>query len=331
MNRVTASASGRLLQCSGHARLAWVRSSSAAADNGTRCHALMEASNHEQDPQTAAAHAAWTAWLDANGFRTPAVQKEWAMALDIETRRVRPISNGEHRDYSMATPTELCGTADVCGHLVADGYRVPFVLDWKFGQEPVEGDSPQMRTLAYMHGSLEATPPEGVWCIVVQAPPDGHVTVRGGLIAWEDLKAHTDMLAHAWNEAREAHVLQRGAECKYCPAAASCPAQLSAMGAIVGVQGPGPITLERAGQIWAEAKQAKKRLEAIEDECKRLAEEAGGLPLPGGKRLVVVQRTRASMDAKSLEAIARDHGATDAEVESCRKVTSYTTTQETKA
>ena len=332
MNRVTASASARLLQCSGHARLPWVRSSSAAAENGNRCHKLMETNDHEQDPQTAAAHAAWTAWLDANGFRAPgACQKEWAMALDMETRRVRPIGNGEHRDYSMATPTELCGTADVCGHIGEGLGRHPFVLDWKFGQEPVDADSAQMRTLAVMLGRMEPEQPAAVWCIVVQSPPEGHAVVRARLVEWDDLTAHADMLAHAWNEAREAHMLQRGAECKYCPAAASCPAQLSAMGAIVGVQGPGPITLERAGQIWAEAKQAKKRLEAIEDECRRLAEEAGGLPLPGGKRLVVVQRTRASMDTKSLEAIAREHGATDAEVESCRKVTSYTTTQEVKA
>ena len=42
MNRVTASASERLLQCPGHARLPWVRTESEAAAEGTRLHAIME-------------------------------------------------------------------------------------------------------------------------------------------------------------------------------------------------------------------------------------------------------------------------------------------------
>ncbi len=258
MNRVTASGSGRLLQCSGHARLPWVRESSAAADNGTRCHALMESGDHASDPQTAAAHAAWEAWQAENGYRLPACQREWAMALDMETRRARPIGGSGHRDYSAARAMEICGTADVCGFLAgAAGERVAFVLDWKFGTEPVRADSAQMRTLAAMHQRIGETPIPEVLCIIVQAPPDGAAYVRAHMFSADDLAAHVDMLADSANEAREAHVLQRGPECRYCPAANSCPAQLASLSALVAPGGTGPITPARAGEIWAELRQAK--------------------------------------------------------------------------
>jgi hypothetical protein len=143
--------------------------------------------------------------------------------------------------------------------------------------------------------------------------------------------AHVEMLAEAANEVREGAVqLQRGPECTYCPAAASCPVQLAKLSQLIAPAGIGTITPERAGEIWLELRQAKKRLEAIEDACKELAAQEGGLPLPGGKRLTIVQRTRASMDAKQLEAIARGHGASDDEIDACKKTTTYTTTHESK-
>lgn len=333
MNRVTASSAGRLLQCSGHARLPWLRESSAAADNGTRCHALMEHGDHANDPQTAAAHAAFEAWQAASGYRLTAYQREWAMALDMETRRARPIGGSGHRDYSAARPSEICGTADVAGFLVHDmGTRHAFVLDWKFGAEPVQADAAQMRTLAAMHQRIGETPIAEVLCIVVQAPPDGPAVVRVCVFSDDDLAAHVDMLADAANEAREAHVLQRGPECRYCPAATSCPAQLASLSALVAPAGPGPITPERAGAIWLELRQAKKRLEAIEDACKAMAAELPqGLPLPGGKRLVATTRSRTTVDAKALEAVAREHGATSEEIAGCARTTTYSTTQEMKA
>jgi len=230
-------------------------------------------------------------------------------------------------------PHEVPGTADVVCELVrrhpTEPGRVWCVVDWKFGQEPVEADSAQMRTLAAMVALMHDAP--SVIAIIVQAPPDGTAWVRSHEFSRDDLMAHVDMMAEALNEVREgAMLLQRGPECRYCPAAHACPSQLAAMSAIVAPGGPGPITPERAGRIWAEVKQAKKRLDAIEDACKAMA-AGDGLPLPGGKRLVVVQRSRTSMDAKQLEAIARGHGASDEEISACSKTTTYTTTQEIKA
>ena len=333
MNRVTASGSGRLLQCSGHVRMPWLRETSAAAQEGTDLHAVMEAERYQDHPRSLAAWDAWKAWQAQSGYGAAVYRNELAMALNLETRTARTIDGIGHRDYSAALPHEVPGTADAVCELVkrhpTDADHVWCVIDWKFGQEPVEADSAQMRTLAAMVACLHDAP--RVLAVVVQAPPDGTAWVRTHEFSRDDLMAHVDAMADAHNEVREGRMLlQRGPECKYCPAAHACPSQLAAMSAIVAPSGPGPITPERAGQIWAEVKQAKKRLDAIEDACKAMA-GADGLPLPGGKRLVLVERTRASMDAKALEAIARGHGASDGEIDACKKTTTYTTTQEIKA
>ena len=339
MNRVTASGSGRLLQCSGHVRLPWLRETSAAAQEGTDLHALMEDERHDEHPRTAAAWAAFLAWVDAEGYTLHEAGREYrerAYALDIETRRARVLRGIAHRDYSDARPTEIPGTADLVAELVNDDGLVTCVIDWKFGAEPVEPDSAQMRTLAAMvclapDGDVLGTLP-GVMAIIVQSPPDGRAVVRAHAYDRDDLISHVEALAEALNDAREgATVLQRGPECKYCPASHACPAQLASLSALVAPGGAGPITPARAGEIWAELRQAKKRLEAIEDACKALAAEGDGLPLPGGKRLVVTQRTRTSMDARQLEAIARGHGASDEEIAACARTTTYSTTQEIKS
>ena len=157
------------------------------------------------------------------------------------------------------------------------------------------------------------------------APADREATIEVRGYSREELVAHVEMLGDALNEVAEGAVnLQRGSACKYCPAEGSCPAQLASLSALVAPAGPGPITPERAGFIWLELRQAKKRLEAIEDACKAMAAELPqGLPLPGGKRLVATTRSRTTVDAKALEAVAREHGATNEEIAACARSTTY--------
>ena len=341
MNRVTASASARLLQCSGHVRLPWLRETSAAASEGTRLHAIMETMEGKPleseamkaEPLALRAWGELAAHLLHMGLEPVRVEHELACVLDTATRTGHRLTLTGPREYGVTRWHEVPGTIDAVVHVqhVETGEAFPIIIDWKFGMEPVEPDSAQMRTLgaAYMASTFD--PPAELWVGIVQSNEAG-TSVKLRTYSRDDLMAHVEMLGDALNEVHEGRMmLQRGPECRYCPAANACPSQLAAMSAIVAPGGPGPITPERAGAIWSELKQAKKRLDAIEEECKRLAEASDGLPLPGGKRLVLVQRSRASIDAKALEAIARGHGASDGEIETCRKVTTYTTTQEIKA
>lgn len=336
MNRVTASASERLLQCPGHARLPWVRTESAAATEGTRLHAIMERGEFDAEPQTHAAWTAWTGWMASNGYTPRDVRVEQPVAIDVETRRGRLLANSGHRDYSSATRTEVPGTVDWMADM--DGperVRSLVVLDWKFGREIVGADSAQLRTLAAA-AMLSPEYAEITWalCVIVQAPEgrdEASVSVVG--YSREALVAHVEMLGDALNEVAEGAVnLQRGDACKYCPAETSCPAQLASLSQIIAPGSTGIVTPERAGAIWLELRQAKKRLELIEDACKAMAADMpDGLPLPGGKRLVMDTRSRTTTDTRALEAVARSHGATDHEIASCVRITSYTTATEKKA
>ena len=341
MNKVTASGSGRLLQCAGHVRLPWVRENSAAASEGTRLHAIMETmqGNPIESKAMKAEPLALAAWVElahkllSMGLEPVRVEHEVAYVLDTATRTARRLTLTGPREYGVTQWHEMPGTIDAivwCSH-VETGEEIPFVIDWKFGMEPVRPDSAQLRTLAAAFMLSSAEPLDMVHTGIAQSNEAGaHFDFRG--YSRDDLMAHVELLGDALNETHEGRVvLSRGPECRYCPALGSCPSQLAAMSVIVSPGGPGPITPERAGAIWSELKQAKKRLEAIEDACKALAAEGDGLPLPGGKRLTVVQRSRTSMDAKALEAIARGHGASDDEINACSKTTTYTTTQEIKA
>ena len=338
MNRVTASGSGRILQCSGHVRLPWVRESSAAADEGTRLHAIMDGEGLDADAyrervegeaQTLAAWEAWQAWAP---FATTLGRKhhERAGIVDTESRTARWLPRSGHRDYGAVKWHEVAGTAD----LIAETPDAIFVVDWKFGREAVDAsESAQLRTLA----AIAALNPEYAaidrfHAVIVQAPPGARPWLTERTYDRADLLAHVEMMGDALNEANEGRVqLSRGKECGYCPARDACPAQLASLSAIVAPGGPSAITPERAGAIWMDLRQAKKRLEAIEDACKALAAELpDGLPLPGGKRLVATTRSRTTVDAKALEAIARDHGATDGEIAACARTTTYSTTQEVK-
>jgi len=336
MNRVTASASERLLQCPGHARLPWVRTESEAATEGTRLHALMERAEWDAEPQTYAARMAWVDWLALNAYTPVEVLPEQPVAIDTATRRGRLFANAGHRDYSSATRDEVPGTIDMLAVLEGEGRTTSLaIVDWKFGRETVHADSAQLRTLAA--AAMLAPDYDHIqWalCIIVQAPPgcdEASIEIVG--YGRDQLMAHVEMLGDALNEVSEGRVnLRRGDACKYCPAETSCPAQLAALSAIVAPGGAGPITPARAGEIWLELRQAKKRLEAIEDACKTLAAELpDGLPLPGGKRLIATTRSRTTVDAKALEAVAREHGATSDEIAACARTTTYSTTQELKA
>jgi hypothetical protein len=179
MNRVTASGSGRILQCSGHVRLPWVRESSAAADEGTRLHAIMDGEGLdatayrdrvEGEPQTIAAWEAWEAWAPA-AATLGRKHHERAGIVDTETRTARWLPPAAHRDYGAIKWHEVAGTAD----LIVEAPDAIFVIDWKFGREAVDAsESAQLRTLA----AIAALNPEYAHldrfhAIIVQAPAGG--------------------------------------------------------------------------------------------------------------------------------------------------------------
>lgn len=341
MNRITASRTALLLQCHGAANLPWVDSTSAAAEDGTRKHAIMDRRGIALEdwlerlktvPECEAAHDAWCAWVAEQGISIGPfdMRTEYGLGIDLVDRipYLWEPPAGSHRAYDGIPPHVLPGTADVFAIGVDQDERdVVVVCDWKFGQELVSADAPQLRTLlaaaAMPHVHARAI------AVVVQVPPGGRAYVSHVELTRDELMDHVDALAAAHaSAATGATVLTLGPECKYCPAQLACPAQLDAMVRVIHHEGP--VTLERAGHVWMELRQAKKRLELIEERIKAMADQPAGIPLPNGKTLAMVDRTRTSMDAKALEAVARFHGASDEEIDGCKTTSAFRQATEVK-
>lgn len=341
MNRITASRTALLLQCHGAANLPWVDSASAAAEDGTRKHAIMDRRGidlqawYERLDTVPECRTAWDAfanWLIDQQIHATAETMAWETGLGIDlvdrTALEWQPPAGSHRAYDGIAPHVLAGTADlIATGTDAEDRSVLIVCDWKFGQELVSADAPQLRTL--LAAAAKRRPDARAIALVVQVPPGGRAHVSWVELTHEELEDHVDALAIAHADAATGAVtLTPGPECKYCPAQLACPAQLDAMVRVIHHEGP--VTLDRAGQIWLELRQAKKRLELIEERIKAMADQPAGIPLPNGKTLAVVDRTRTSIDAKALEAVARFHGASDEEIDGCRTSTTYRQAAEVK-
>lgn len=349
MNRITASRTALLLQCHGAPNLPWVQTTSAAAEDGTRKHAIMDRrgiglqawyDRLDTVPECRTAWDAFGTWLNEHQICATEQTIAWETGLGIDlvdrTALEWQPPAGSHRAYDGIAPHVLAGTADlIATGTDADEREVLIVCDWKFGQELVSADAPQLRTL--LAAAAKRRPNARAIALVVQVPHGaGSGAAWGGRahVSWveythEELEDHVDALAIAHADAATGtQTLTPGPECKYCPAQLACPAQLDAMVRVIHHEGP--VTLDRAGQIWLELRQAKKRLELIEERIKAMADQPAGIPLPNGKTLAMVDRTRASVDAKALEAVARFHGASDEEIDGCRTTTAYRQAAEVK-
>ena len=113
MNKITASGSGRLLQCSGHPRLPWLRETSEAATEGTRLHAIMETMDQAvaMNDDVRAEPLCRLAWeyLEDEVLRTMGeiiwTRTERALILDTQTRTARTALSSTPSRAAFSAPS----------------------------------------------------------------------------------------------------------------------------------------------------------------------------------------------------------------------------------
>ena len=192
--------------------------------NGTRH--VSEAMQAE--PLALAAWGVLEERLLSMGLEPVRVEHELACVLDTATRTGHRLTLTGPREYGVTKWHEVPGTIDAVVHVrhVETGEAFPIIIDWKFGMEPVEPDSAQMRTLGAAYMLSTVIQPAELWVGIVQSNETG-TSVKLRTYAREDLVAHVEMLGDALNEVHEGRMmLQRGPECRYCRAANACPSQL---------------------------------------------------------------------------------------------------------
>lgn len=231
------------------------------------------------------------------------VRHEVAYALNIETRSVRELGVNIGRNYGKLDANEIALTVD----LECRKQGTWWAVDWKSRERVTQArDNWQIRcevmavmgrhgadtsvgALAYLDDSeLDAAPFDAF-----------HVAQF-----WTDLS----FLVKRIRGAREALAkgeqidVAAGAWCKYCPAIPHCPAHTKLAKALLGelegideqVQS---LTVEQCGRAW----ELLKRYDAISDRVKdsiRTRARHEPIPVSGGKRLMLVESSRRSLDTK---------------------------------
>lgn len=235
------------------------------------------------------------------------VRHEVAYALDIETRSVRELGVNVGRNYGVLNSNEIALTVDLECRKLSTWWAV----DWKSRERvTIARDNWQIRcevmavmgrhkadcaigALAYLDDSeLDAAPFDAYHVVGFWSDLAHMVTrIRAARAAFVE-GAEIDVAAGSW--------------CKYCPAIPHCPAHTKLARALLGElegidESVQALTVEQCGRAW----ELLKRYDAIADRVKdsiRTRARHEPIPLTGGKRLMLVDSSRRSLDtAKAKE------------------------------
>ncbi len=187
------------------------------ADDGLEHHAEKEAGiANGQIPEAIAARWPGFAW-----------RAELAYAFDYVSGKGRVLGAGTKRDYSSASTTEVCGTADAVGFHAEERRLV--VVDWKSYEEVERAAvNAQLHLAALAIARANGLDAAEVAIHYEARPMDvaeldtfdlenfaaDVATIVGGIQA-----------ADRMQERGEALAFSEGAHCKYCPAFHACPAK----------------------------------------------------------------------------------------------------------
>lgn len=174
-------------------------------------------------------------------------RQEVTYAFDLATGQARVLGVGLGRDYTGAKSSEAVGTIDVDGILGADT-DLPGPLDlydYKFdgfdSTAPKPEVNPQLLFAALCASRVTGIP--GARLTLIHIRPDGTHWKESAEVGAFELDDFEDRLRTIIGKVRDAEGLvargltpnvRQGSWCRYCPAAASCPAVLGLIRAAAG-------------------------------------------------------------------------------------------------
>lgn len=260
---------------------------------------------------------AYLASLTGVRFRT-----EVALAYDVETDTGVELGENLGREYGELPDSTMPGATDF---FAIDG-EAGYVVDVKTGQDvsPPEVNG-QLLSLAvaaarafglsFVHVALAYHSGQtGEWRFL-------HVFYTS-----IDIDNAADKMRAAYVRRLQARAAVAGAtvpevhpgdHCRWCPAALSCPDKVALVRnlptelmALDKANNSGLLTYEQLGAAWPEVQRWKQAIERIEDGIKEVARD-NPLPLPNGKRLVMVEQAREYIAADAASAVLAEHYGAD--------------------
>jgi hypothetical protein len=270
------------------------------------------------------------------GVDKSTIDAEMAFAVNVKTKTVRILGRDIGRAYGDLQDFEIPTTLDVVG--MKDGQ--PWIRDWKFGKSSSWWQL-LVQAMAVAYGaSADDEPADYVDAgfVMIEGETGGRVYHEDArIITLDEIDGAAEKLLESWGRvARMATDLKNrgqippttsGAWCTFCGAYPYCPNKWQMAKALLGevsTMGPDMIAaLDRTqmGVLWAKINEAKRMLETAQEAVKGAAlREEQGIPLPNGKRLVMVEaQGRKSIDADLAAQTIRRLGGTQEDVDKIMK------------
>jgi hypothetical protein len=295
---ITASQLDRVIHCPASAALPQVRQRSDAADFGSGVHAFLKLAD-KVGREAALAEIAEDAPHRDLCEQLPLDElpkggrREVAFARNRITGAVRILGEGEHRDYSDVTEDEDCGTADLIGTKNGRG----IVKDWKSGRH-VGNPATAAQLLFFALCVAEIAEVDEVEVAFVYLRDDGTFYEDCAVVDSFDLAAFAETLRTLPKQieaergkiyaGRQPDVFN-GPWCRFCPAAAACPAKTAlarSFGAeLVSIRDQvSALSSVDAGKVYQKALEYKDLLEEVIAGLRDVA-RVSPLELPDGRVL----------------------------------------------
>jgi hypothetical protein len=273
------------------------------------------------------------------------LESECAFAIDFRRREVRRLGHNIGRQYAAAAKAqgrplgawEIPGSLDFAGRLKVGRRRL--VRDAKSGYQDVTVArlNAQIRYFACAYyllegedeieGQLVKVKPSGeIWC----GPADRHVfTPLDHEMFLDEVEAgiRRVKVERATVRKRRLPTVSLGDWCRWCDAAHACPGkmqlarglvpELSLIGERVAAMTP-----EEIGLAWERVDEHMFPLvKGVRDVLKDAILRGGSVPMSGGRRLAKpVQYEQSRLAAARVADLARELGATEAQLEACKSV-----------
>lgn len=295
----------RAKNCPGSFHAIPVDSTTEAALTGTANHERVEISldlgNLDQVPKSA------MTYIDEH-LRAGLIETEVAYALDVETGEVRKLGTKLGRNYPATNENEIRLTVDLVGPGV--------VGDWKSRTRVTKAENNlQIGAGVYCAWVLQGKPERMVGFLSYLS--DGYTDAAEfdffkivGLL--EELRSIVRRVK-SWTKERGLH---EGDWCKYCPAWTTCEPKMALIRGIssekVCAEIEGALQDGDIALAWKLLKNAEDALERISRVVKEGVvqnfERGTPVQLVSGKRLVVVQESRNSMDQAAVKKVFAELG-----------------------
>lgn len=281
----------------------------------------------------------WQEWWERSHVRDAHFIAERPFAYNPVSEQARMLPGGEHRNYSDLRPGEIAGTADLVAILDLKGnlQRVG-IGDWKTGQQLHAArteDDPQMRFLALC--AARAYEVEAVEADKYYVDADGAVTIDSHRFDAMTLGNIADEMTNLAARLGGPCEPQPGDHCRYCPAAAICPATRSALDKVSPPTPPDyPLVAtssaiqsqEHAAWLLHRLRAVQSAAEAVEAALKQYADEHQGIKTESGKtwssreitveKIVLTDQAVAELTALGLTK-AVTHSATKTSIKAAAK------------